>query len=69
MVGEEGYSLVVGAGRLQSGGSRRGGVVGELGGIWRIWSNINTIGVYFSITFKFHKLIYITLVMSLWMYI
>ena len=23
-----------------------------LGGTWRIWSNINTIGVHFSTTFK-----------------
>ena len=38
-------------------------------GTWRIWSNISTIGVNFSTTFKLHKCINITLAMSLYMYI
>ena len=40
-----------------------------LGGTWRIWSNIISIGFHFSTTFKLNKFIYIALVMSLYMYI
>ena len=43
--------------------------ISEVRGTWRMWSNIISIRVHFSTTFKLHNFIYIKLVMSLYMYI
>ena len=43
-----------------------GQMVKGVRGTWIIWSNIISIWVHFSTTFKLHKFIYITLVMSLY---